>query len=142
AMEALTTYIQPLCEPRDLNVRDVLQIEARKRQPSEILFARYAIRVSFAEGRVVGLKSPRYKSDETAGTFLKRAQSLQMLYAMRDGFSESEHHRRGRRNSESVRDLHYIEPFFRVAFGSTALAYLIDENLASASGNRIQSGFA
>src|SRR5262245_12115569 len=63
---------------------------------------------------------------------------LQMLHALLPGFPIPNHHSRGGFNPEFMCTLHHIEPLLRVAFGAPLPPDLIDQNLASTSGETVQ----
>ena len=65
-----------------------------------------------------------------------------MLDPVFDCLDMAEHHRRARVQPEFVRDLHHFQPCVGLAFQRRdSLAHAVDQNLATAAGNRSQPGF-
>src|SRR5215831_15642790 len=81
-VKTLTSHVNSLSQPGDLNVWNVVEIDPRHSQPSQVLFGRETIRDLAAHDCIVRLQSPWNESHKTTGLLLKLVKSLQVFDAM------------------------------------------------------------
>src|SRR5262245_55445317 len=120
-MQSAPPILQSYRQPRHLQIRNVIEIKARKREPAQILISGHPMRNDFAKWRIVGLEGPGNKRYETGRsgfqrTILQLPQHLQVSNPMSDGFTVTDHHRSSRFDAELMRSLHDIEPLLSIAF--------------------------
>src|SRR6185369_17736058 len=77
-VQALPADIKTLSQPRRLNVRNTVEIQAADGKPSKIFIAGNPIGKALADRGVVRLQRPRNKRDESRVALLKLAQPLEM----------------------------------------------------------------
>src|SRR5262245_48071378 len=137
-VQSLPADVQPLREPGCLHVRNVIEIEAPDRKPSEVFIARDAIGKALADRRVVGLKSPRNKRHEPGIAILQLTQAFEMHQPVIASLAHAKHHGRRSRDSEGMRHVHHVQPLFCVAMSSPLPSNLVDENFAASAWYRVK----
>src|SRR6185437_2550007 len=145
AAEAQTELqnFQALGYPTGLDIFEVVEEYPRDGQGLEVLDRGGFVPFSSAKGGVFGLKRPRNKGSEAAGFLLQIVDALEVVHAMVEVFTNSEHHRGSSAHAQLVRGAMNIEPVFGQALQARdAIADLIVENLRASAGNRIQPGIA
>src|SRR5439155_12254552 len=97
------------------DVIDVVEIEAADGERFQIIDGGGFLNL-FTERRVVGRENPRDECGEAAGVFLNAAYALEMIDAMAQLFTATEHHGGGGAQTEFVRGAMHIFPIVAGAF--------------------------
>src|SRR2546428_767576 len=130
-------HLHPHRDPRRLNVGDVFEHDARDRLRLEIRH-----RVGLGEVRelgILGLQRPADERREAARPALHFADAKEVLDAVRVRLAQSVHHRHGSPETETMRDLHDLEPAIRAGLLARDLvAHALHQDLAAATRNGVE----
>ena len=139
------TDLHPLCDPRRLDVIDVVEVDARDRLREEIvergrhLFAWHLV----GEPVAVVLERPGDEGAEAVCLVLQLADAPHVLGALRDRLDVAVHHRRGRRHAQAVGMTHHVQPLVGLRLlRRDDLTHAVDEDLAAAPRQRVEAGVA
>ena len=127
-------------EPRDLDVVDVVEIDAAEGQHSQILGGGYLGKVSLGKFGIFGLERPGNECGKASCLVLERAELLEMIDAVADGFTNASHHRAGCAEAQLVSFAVNHDPLFAGALqGADIAANFVVQNLATPAGHGIQT---
>ena len=138
-MKPLSSHLNALSQPGNLDIGDVGQANSGQRQPAQILLARLPIRDLATDLGVIGLQRPGDEGHKAARPLLQLVDALQVLDAMLQAFPHPEHHGGCTRQSQAVGDLHDLQPLLGVTLVGVLSPDLIHQDLGPAPWNRVQS---
>ena len=126
-----------LRDPRALDVRDVVEVEARQSQRRQVVPRACLLA---AKLRVAGLKRPCDEGAEAARLVLQAAHLLHVLDAVGHRLAEADDHRRRALHADRVRRLHDAQPIVRHdLLRRNPLADAVDEDLRAAARQAVES---
>src|SRR5208337_785397 len=91
-------------KPRGLDVEDVVQIDAGDGKRFQVIHGAGFLLYEVAERGVLALEEPGDKGREAAGFLLQLADAREVVDAMLEPFSTTEHHGGSGAHTELVRD--------------------------------------
>ena len=138
-LQADLAYLDPRREPARLDVVNVVEVNAADGQCLQIVDS--GCFLNFPTERCIFCREyPRDECGEPAGLFLKLTNPFEMINAMAQLFTSTEHHLRGRSQDECMRRAMNLDPVVAGALqAGDASANFVVQNLRAASGDRLQA---
>ena len=142
-MQGNLADLHALRHPRRLDVRNVVEVEARDGLDQQVLKRGWRLVDGLAELGVIGLERPGDEGAEARNLVLQFANASEVLDALLERLDVPVHHRGGGRHALAVRLAHDFEPLVALRLlRSKDLAHAIDENLAAATRDRVETSIA
>ena len=129
---------QALRDPRALDVREVVEVDAAQRLRAQVFVRAHGGRLELG---VLRLEGPADEGRKALGLILLPAQSFEVFNAVFHGFHVAKHHRGAGVKPLFVRNVHDLQPV--AAHGlerGDALADAVHQYFPAATGNRAQPG--